>query len=317
MESLRESEDGCADNDPTASDDLPFVVASKRITIEWPVSLLRSLQITNFGGGCSHKDSPRSSELSLEDIEISSVFCDNREGETSQDRDWSRISQEVQRVEAEICLQEKEMASIKLKYMQIYMMGGYAWKHFYDSKQSKYSFWIEIKNQKDQIIKSINILDEGSGREQVPVRRSPPPPRLWSSPSKSNFEYSRFASSQIHSSRRAFQLNTNQYKIQLFKILNLKISVRCDDVVHLVLTNGSSSSSGTSSSTTESGKAVAFPITRQNLSRLARHGGFQILLELKDGLRSNSEQVSHCGDIPGTRVGYVLLTVQRDHPPRP
>lgn len=318
MESLREPRDGSVESDPSAFDDLPFVVTSKRITIEWPVSLLRSLRIkgSEGGGGSCCCDC---SELDLQDVEISNVFNRDKEEEVGQNCGGSlTLHEDHQTAETEVRLRETKSVSIKLKYMQVYMMGGYAWRHFYDRRQDKYCIWVEIKSQGNQIIKSVNMLEERSGGEGE-VRRSPPPPPQWSSSLKrSSFEYRRFISSQINASRRAFQLDVNQYKIQLFKILNYKISVGCGDQVHLDLTNGSGKSN-----------RVTLPITRESLAKLARHGGFQILLELREGLLDSDsrggsfrsklvgsslsgQEATHDRKAPGTRVGYVLLSVQKD-----
>ncbi|OII70777.1 uncharacterized protein cubi_00922 [Cryptosporidium ubiquitum] len=363
------------DYDSDTFDDLPFVVPSKRIVIEWPVDLLKSLTAVSFENVHSKYD--------LEEIQIFKIASSTakeeqkqeqehdhehdyehehehkhnhkhdheqerdheQEHDHDQDRDQDQDQDHEQEhehehehnhqqqqqsrsqkqaltlgVEKTISLEEPATMSIRLMSMQIYMMGGYAKKYFYNQKERSYSIRVEIKkNQESQPIKVINILEKDD------MHYYPYSNNILSS-FQNNHQYHRFILSQINANKRMFRLNTQQYKVQIFKFLNFKILIERDDKIHLNLKSFLPINFGDHNSKQEydhQSKKATLLITKQNLSKLTKDGGFQILLELRDCIHHSQKNVTT--PIPestrfcssqnynnlDTCTGYILLSIQK------
>ncbi|KAJ1609100.1 hypothetical protein OJ253_1682 [Cryptosporidium canis] len=277
--------DSCGPDDLV---DLPFVVPSRRIVIEWPVQL--------FGSQCP--------KLDVAEIEISSVFSCHQKSKEEQGFDSNKPSPghcpEPQRApppERALSPEPHQLpVKLKLRHMQIYMMRGHACKYFYDKLKDIFSFNVHIKIERNQIIQTMYILERCSDSSSLEKCDS------LQSPKRSNLGYTRFITSQIRQSRSNFHLNSQIFKVLVSKILNLKVSVRCNEAVHLELVNGSRSN------------LAKLPITRQSLLHLARYGGFQTLLELHDSPIPTSRDPhssANAACLPTACIGYVLLSVQK------
>ncbi|KAH8584992.1 uncharacterized protein ELE39_000943 [Cryptosporidium sp. chipmunk genotype I] len=311
------------ENDINTFDDLPFVVPSKRIVIEWPIDLLKSLKFLDF-------ENKHSTKYELDDIEICKIVSTNERENFSQEQKHQHeralvLSQEHEpnqnkntRINIETQLgRTKAPTNLRLKYMQVYIMGGYAKKYFYNKEQNSYSIRVEIKkNQENQAIKVINIL-ERNDMHYFPCSNN------ILSPFRSNYEYRKFILSQINANKSMFRLNSQQYKLQIFKFLNLKIPIKCDDQIHFYLGNCHSKHEFYDDHDHQiSRRNATLPITKQNLFKLTKDGGFQILVELKDHLSNfqtniNQQNSTHSfssqnlNSHPDTFIGYILLSIQK------
>ncbi|CUV04960.1 unnamed protein product [Cryptosporidium hominis] len=215
--------------------------------------------------------------------------------------------------------QTKFPTNLRLKYMQIYIMGGYAKKHFYNKEQNSYNIRVEIKkNQEIQAIKVINILEKDD------MHFFHHGNNILSSFQNNNFEYHRkFISSQIQANKRMFRLNSHQYKLQIFKFLNLKIPIKCDDQIYLYLGNCQSKHEFNDVQQDHQihRRNAILPITKQNLLKLTKDGGFQTLLELHDHFNTFQTNITQQNSThsflsrnfnhPDTFIGYILLSIQK------
>ncbi|EAK89166.1 hypothetical protein [Cryptosporidium parvum Iowa II] len=215
--------------------------------------------------------------------------------------------------------QTKFPTNLRLKYMQIYIMGGYAKKHFHNKEQNSYNIRVEIKkNQEIQAIKVINILEKDD------MHFFHHGNNILSSFQSNNSEYHRkFISSQIQANKRMFRLNSHQYKLQIFKFLNIKIPIKCDDQIYLYLGNSQSKHEFNDVQKDHQihRRNAILPITKQNLLKLTKDGGFQTLLELHDHFytfqtnitqqNSTHSFLSQNFNHPDTFIGYILLSIQK------
>ncbi|KAK9173416.1 hypothetical protein CmeUKMEL1_02640 [Cryptosporidium meleagridis] len=322
------------DHDVNNFDDLPFVIPSKRIVIEWPIHLLKNFKAFDFENDFS--------KYELENIEICKVLPNSvreKGNQVHQKEEPVQVQEhekeepvQVQKCEKQLTIQKSQLnaqkhqpgqikspANLRLKYMQIYIMGGYAKKHFHDKEQNSYNIRVEIrKNQEIQAIKVINISEKDD------MHFFTHGDNILSSFQSNNFEYHlKFISSQIQANKRMFRFNSRQYKLQIFKFLNLKIPIKCDDQIYLCLGNRQSKheSNDVQQNHQIHRRSAILSITKQNLLKLAKDGGFQALLELHDHFytfQNNITQQSSTHSFlspnfnhPDTFIGYILLSIQK------